>query len=82
MSCRHVHTYMPNSCVSAGLMRVFFLIKKSGPRFGEVNRSTTFAAVIIQLDGVILDSVAQLVEQMTLNHWVESSSLSGVTVGF
>ena len=25
------------------------------------------------------DSVAQLVEQMTLNHWVESSSLSGVT---
>ena len=23
------------------------------------------------------DSVAQLVEQMTLNHWVESSSLSG-----
>ena len=27
------------------------------------------------------DSVAQLVEQMTLNHWVESSSLSGVTKG-
>ena len=26
------------------------------------------------------DSVAQLVEQMTLNHWVESSSLSGVTI--
>ena len=26
-----------------------------------------------------VDSVAQLVEQMTLNHWVESSSLSGVT---
>ena len=25
------------------------------------------------------DLVAQLVEQMTLNHWVESSSLSGVT---
>ena len=25
------------------------------------------------------DSVAQLVEQMTLNHWVESSNLSGVT---
>ncbi len=27
------------------------------------------------------DSVAQLVEQMTLNHWVESSNLSGVTKG-
>ena len=27
------------------------------------------------------DSVAQLVEQVTLNHWVESSSLSGVTKG-
>ncbi len=25
------------------------------------------------------DSVAQLVEQLTLNQWVESSSLSGVT---
>ena len=25
------------------------------------------------------DSVAQLVEQMTLNHWVVSSSLTGVT---
>lgn len=24
--------------------------------------------------------VAQLVEQMTLNHWVESSSLSGYTM--
>ena len=27
------------------------------------------------------DSVAQLVEQMTLNHWVVSSSLTGVTKG-
>ncbi len=27
------------------------------------------------------DSVAQLVEQLTLNQWVESSSLSGVTEG-
>lgn len=26
------------------------------------------------------DSVAQLVEQLTLNQWVESSSLSGVTL--
>ena len=26
------------------------------------------------------DSVAQLVEQLTLNQWVESSSLSGVTI--
>ena len=26
-----------------------------------------------------IDSVAQLVEQLTLNQWVESSSLSGVT---
>ena len=25
------------------------------------------------------DSVAQLVEQVTLNHWVVSSSLTGVT---
>jgi hypothetical protein len=28
------------------------------------------------------DSVAQLVEQLTLNQWVESSSLSGVTLDF
>ena len=28
------------------------------------------------------DSVAQLVEQMTLNHWVEGSSPSGVTFDF
>ncbi len=34
----------------------------------------TFAT---EINGI--DSVAQLVEQMTLNHWVESSSLSGVT---
>ena len=27
----------------------------------------------------IIDSVAQLVEQVTLNHWVVSSSLTGVT---
>jgi hypothetical protein len=26
------------------------------------------------------DSVAQLVEQLTLNQWVESSNLSGVTL--
>jgi hypothetical protein len=26
------------------------------------------------------DSVAQLVEQLTLNQWVESSNLSGVTI--
>ena len=28
-----------------------------------------------------IDSVAQLVEQLTLNQWVESSNLSGVTEG-
>lgn len=28
------------------------------------------------------DSVAQLVEQLTLNQWVESSNLSGVTYSF
>ena len=28
---------------------------------------------------IVNDSVAQLVEQLTLNQWVESSSLSGVT---
>ena len=33
----------------------------------------------LQRKSKITDSVAQLVEQMTLNHWVESSSLSGVT---
>lgn len=27
-----------------------------------------------------IDSVAQLVEQLTLNQWVESSNLSGVTI--
>ena len=35
----------------------------------------------LQRKSKITDSVAQLVEQMTLNHWVESSSLSGVTEG-
>ena len=30
---------------------------------------------------LIFDSVAQLVEQLTLNQWVESSNLSGVTKG-
>ncbi len=35
----------------------------------------TVSAVITFED----DSVAQLVEQLTLNQWVESSSLSGVT---
>ena len=29
---------------------------------------------------IVNDSVAQLVEQLTLNQWVESSSLSGVTI--
>ena len=31
------------------------------------------------LPDLIFDSVAQLVEQLTLNQWVESSNLSGVT---
>ncbi len=47
-------------------------IKKN---FAESKILLTFAS-----QKQITDSVAQLVEQMTLNHWVESSSLSGVTI--
>ena len=40
--------------------------------------SCTFA-VGNQQNGFFFDSVAQLVEQLTLNQWVEGSSPSGVT---
>ena len=50
------------------LFKSKFLLKN----FPKRNKKTIFA---LRKD----DSVAQLVEQMTLNHWVESSSLSRVT---
>ncbi len=43
---------------------------------GKTGRGTTVIPVV---STVFQDSVAQLVEQMTLNHWVEGSSPSGVT---
>ena len=50
------------------------------------NVCTTFAPVLKTLTRTKVvsltrenDSVAQLVEQVTLNHWVVSSSLTGVT---
>ena len=50
------------------------------------NVCTTFAPVLKMLPRTKVvsrtrenDSVAQLVEQVTLNHWVVSSSLTGVT---
>ena len=50
------------------------------------NICTTFAPVLKTLPRTKVvsrtrenDSVAQLVEQVTLNHWVVSSSLTGVT---
>ena len=50
------------------------------------NVCTTFAPVLKTLPRTKVvsrtrenDSVAQLVEQVTLNHWVVSSSLTGVT---
>ena len=46
-----------------------------GQNFVGQKNSITFASHFKKRH----DSVAQLVEQMTLNHWVESSSLSGVT---
>ncbi len=51
--------------------------EKNRESFANSPKSVTFAPVP-QRD-TPFDSVAQLVEQMTLNHWVESSSLSGVT---
>ena len=49
--------------------------KKMAQNFVGRKNSITFASHLKKCH----DSVAQLVEQMTLNHWVESSSLSGVT---
>ena len=49
-------------------------LKKRKESFAKTNNPSNFASAI-----KTKDSVAQLVEQMTLNHWVESSSLSGVT---
>ena len=49
--------------------------KKVAQNFVGQKNSITFASHLKKRH----DSVAQLVEQMTLNHWVESSSLSGVT---
>ena len=40
------------------------------------NHSCVYFAALLKND-----SVAQLVEQLTLNQWVESSNLSGVTLG-
>ena len=53
--------------------------KKSRKHFAELKNSPTFASQLRKASARHNDSVAQLVEQMTLNHWVESSSLSGVT---
>ncbi len=47
--------------------------KKTGKHFALSKKRRTFATQKQK------DSVAQLVEQLTLNQWVESSSLSGVT---
>ena len=52
-----------------------FFLKKIGKTLASSKIMRTFATEIEKQP----DSVAQLVEQMTLNHWVESSSLSGVT---
>ncbi len=49
------------------------LERKLKKYFVRLKKCATFASHLRN------DSVAQLVEQMTLNHWVESSSLSGVT---
>lgn len=49
-----------------------FFQKKTGEIVSFFKGITTFAHVFN-------DSVAQLVEQMTLNHWVDGSSPSGVT---
>ena len=56
-----------------------FLQKKETKRFAENKITSTFALAKSDKTLSLYDSVAQLVEQMTLNHWVESSSLSGVT---
>ena len=46
--------------------------------FGHIKKSSTFApAFEIRAQNFV--SLAQLVEQLTLNQWVESSSLSGDT---
>ena len=48
---------------------ILLVILTKQPRAGDVHSQK----------GCNNDSVAQLVEQLTLNQWVESSSLSGVT---
>ena len=53
----------------------FGTVDGPGTRFVVFLKSITFATATSKRN----DSVAQLVEQMTLNHWVESSSLAGVT---
>ena len=53
--------------------------KKNEKRFGGTKKSL-YLCIAIEKTPICNDSVAQLVEQLTLNQWVESSSLSGVTI--
>ena len=63
------------------------LVKKNIKKYLDVNKNMlNFAPQLRKNDCQAWqnklkkqDSVAQLVEQLTLNQWVESSSLSGVT---
>ena len=63
-----------------------FFDESAGGVLCNSNVCTTFAPVLKKLPRTKVvsrtrenDSVAQLVEQVTLNHWVVSSSLTGVT---
>ena len=56
-----------------------FFLKNISKTLASSKISSTFA-VGNQLMVSFFDSVAQLVEQLTLNQWVEGSSPSGVTI--
>ena len=55
------------------------LNKKKEKHLQEENIKATFAPANLLTRKMQNDSVAQLVEQMTLNHWVVGSSPTGVT---
>ena len=72
--------------VTLGRSVGIFFDESAGGALCNSNVCTTFAPVLKMLPRTKVvsrtrenDSVAQLVEQVTLNHWVVSSSLTGVT---
>ena len=57
-----------------------FYLKKSSKYLVIAKKDINFALANGEILQCRNDSVAQLVEQMTLNHWVVGSSPTGVTI--